>query len=230
MGRFIVIIGGLLAAALVWTSLSGANSGLVGQVSAALQIPPREPECALLLTDGSTITVPVAEAEQLTTAAAQGTAAHPAVAMNTAAAVSCRIPNPRGLPVEGLTESGLTPRAATVSNEVEAVFGPIPDGGYAPGGISSGHGARSAHYEGRAVDLFFRPLGDPAQRERGWIVTNWLNAHAQRLQVAVLIFDDQIWSTRRSAQGWRPYTNPDGMSDPISRHLDHIHVDVIRGS
>jgi hypothetical protein len=42
-----------------------------------------------------------------------------------------------------------------------------------------------------------------------------------------VIYDDQIWSARRSDEGWRPYTHPSGnTTDPTLRHLDHVHVDV----
>lgn len=204
-----------------------------------------EPACEVPLRDGTTAQLSPDEAAALTTAVVTGAPAEaqPTGTADTQAAVTpadveldrpegltCRISRASGLPAQDLTASGLTPRAQTVFDEVGAVFGPIPYGGFAPGGISTGHGARSAHYDGRAVDFFFRPVGDEQQRAYGWAVTNWLVANAERLEIAVIIFDDRIWSARRSAQGWRPYSNPTGATDPISRHLDHIHVDVIRGS
>jgi hypothetical protein len=190
------------------------------------------PGCDLQLADGSVVEAAPEQAAAWTTAAVRGEAVAelPApVAMGVPGAVACRIPVAAGLAAEPLGPLGLTARAATVRDEVRAVFGRVPDGGFAPGGIGTGHGARSAHYDGRAVDFFFRPVGDPRQLERGWAVANWLVANGQRLQVAVVIFDDQIWSARRSAQGWRDYRNPTGATDPISRHLDHVHVDVIKG-
>ena len=191
--------------------------------------------------DGTTVEVAPEAAAALTTAAATGGQlpvdvevpdgiSPQTLALTAPEGVTCRVSRPRGLAAEELTETGLTPRAQAVNDAVQATFGPIPDGGYAPGGISTGHGARSEHYHGRAVDLFFRPVGDEAQRARGWAVANWLVAHAQEYGVSVIIFDDRIWSTRRSAQGWRPYSNPDGYTNDVGRHLDHVHVDVIEGT
>ncbi len=236
MGRFaaFVLAAVLLVVAFPWfAQLPDRVGGITGVFGIS-------PTCALPLNDGTSVEVPPDEAAALTTAAATATEATEApvdasvapadLALAEAEGVTCRIASARGLQQQALTETGLTPRAQLVFDEVRDVFGPIPYGGFAPGGISTGHGARSAHYDGRAIDLFFRPVGDEAQRARGWEVTNWLVANAERLEIAVIIFDDRIWSARRSAQGWRPYSNPTGATDPISRHLDHIHVDVIRGS
>lgn len=126
---------------------------------------------------------------------------------------------------------GLTDRARRVRDELGASFGEQRTGGYAAGGVDSGHIAGSAHYDGRAVDVFFRPYDDPEQRRAGWAAAHWLVAHADRLGVATVIFDDRIWTARRSAEGWRDYRHPSGDSaDPVLRHLDHVHVDVVRGS
>ena len=49
-----------------------------------------------------------------------------------------------------------THRADVVRQELDEVFGDPPMGGFAPGGVSSGHMEGSAHYDGRAVDVFVR--------------------------------------------------------------------------
>lgn len=122
---------------------------------------------------------------------------------------------------------GLTPRARTVRVAIGDTFGELPVGGFAPGGVSTGHREGSAHYDGLAVDVFFRPV-EEANRRRGWAVAQWLTAHAERLDVATVIFDDRIWSTRRSGQGWRDYGPYRGDTDnEVLRHLDHVHVDVV---
>jgi hypothetical protein len=123
---------------------------------------------------------------------------------------------------------GLTPRAQRLRAELEAAFGPQSLGGFAPGGVSEGHIEGSAHYEGRAIDVFFRPVTEPGTR-RGWAVSHWLVAHAAELDVATVIFDRQIWSAGRSREGWRPYVHPSGdTGNPVLAHEDHVHVDVGR--
>lgn len=127
-------------------------------------------------------------------------------------------------------EDGLTERARVVRDGVTASFGDLPLGGFAPGGITSGHSEGSAHYDGRAIDVFFTPR-DPERVRQGWVSAQWLVAHADRLGIATVIYDDRIWTARRSTSGWRPYTPPGGPTDnPTLRHLDHVHVDVLRGS
>ena len=124
---------------------------------------------------------------------------------------------------------GLTPRAEAARAQLEAAFGDQALGGYAPGGVRTGHIRGSAHYEGRAVDVFFRPV-TADNRRRGWAVAQWLVAHAEELEVATVIFDRQVWSARRSRDGWRPYRHPSGtVGNPVLDHLDHVHVDVLRG-
>jgi len=125
---------------------------------------------------------------------------------------------------------GLTPRTNTVLTEMTAAFGELSVGGFDPDGISTGHIEGSAHYDGRAIDIFFEPHDDPESDQAGWTVAHWLAVHADRLGIATLIYDDMIWTERRSDEGWRPYTHPSGDTANITlRHLDHIHVDVQRG-
>ncbi len=149
------------------------------------------------------------------------------------AAFSCTVRTP-GVDVQTEGRSGLTPRAATVRKEIEAAFGPLSLGGFEPGGVTSGHSEGSAHYEGRALDVFFRPYDDPQNTKDGWALAQWLVANADRLAIATVIFDDRIWSAGRSSDGWRDYVVPDLTADAgtaaIQRHLDHVHVDVLRGS
>ena len=125
-----------------------------------------------------------------------------------------------------LTGSGLTARADTVRQEALAVFGDVPLGGFAPGGVRDGHIAGSAHYDGRAVDLFVRPV-NARNKQRGWAIAQYFVAQADRLGVRTVIFDDRIWTARRSDQGWRDYDAPSRSGDQaILEHRDHVHVDV----
>jgi hypothetical protein len=131
--------------------------------------------------------------------------------------------------VEETGSLGLTPRADAVRLAMRAVFGKQVLGGFEADGVSAGHVEGSAHYDGRAVDVFFRPVS-AANTAAGWQTALWLVAHAEQLRVATVIFDREIWSSERSAQGWRTYRYPGGDTDnPVLLHEDHVHVDVPRG-
>jgi hypothetical protein len=146
-------------------------------------------------------------------------------ALGTPGALTCRASRPEQVD-EPEGPGGLTPRAERLRGELEATFGPQSLGGFAPGGVRSGHIEGSAHYEGRAVDVFFRPV-TPEGTAQGWQVAHWLVAHAEELGVATVIFDRQVWTARRSGDGWRDYRHPSGdTSNPILNHEDHVHVDV----
>ena len=129
---------------------------------------------------------------------------------------------------EPLGPSGLTARAERVRREIGRLFGDVPMGGFAAGGVSSGHVDNSSHFEGRAIDVFFRPYTDRFEARQGWVLAQWLVAHAQRLRILSVIYRDRIWAVWASFAGWRIYTHPGGVtSDPVLRHLDHVHTAVI---
>ncbi|WP_051415603.1 hypothetical protein [Nocardiopsis sp. CNT312] len=211
--------------------------------------PPWGPECAAWV-GGEDFPLDRDQARRATTAAAvlaQGEAA-PITAPDTAdipepvmtalvegpegdagPSLTCRSgKNPDLAVQEGLEPSGLTARAEHLRQGMQGVFGGLSLGGYTPGGYNTGHGERSAHYEGRAIDIFYRPV-DEGNRRSGWVLAHWLIAHAPDYEIDVIIFDDRIWSTYRPSMGWRDYDAPDPDNE-ILRHLDHVHVDVQRGT
>ncbi len=125
-----------------------------------------------------------------------------------------------------LDPTGLTPRATSLRTQMEDAWGTQSLGGFAPGGVTRSQ--PSAHNEGRAIDVFFEPANEPRMRHDGWALAHWLVAHADQLDVGVIIYRDKIWSAHRSPEGWRDYTSPYGNpKDPTLRHLDHVHVEVL---
>lgn len=127
-----------------------------------------------------------------------------------------------------MTATGLTPRAEQLLEAMTEVFGEQSLGGFAPGGVDRGHGADSTHYDGRAIDIFFRPVTEENRRE-GWILAHWLVAHAEDLNIQYVIFDDMFWSAHLPRGQWHDYDAPDPGNE-ILRHLDHVHVDVLGGN
>jgi hypothetical protein len=134
-----------------------------------------------------------------------------------------------GLATEQAGRLGLTPRAEALRSALREVFGRQSLGGFAPGGVTTGHIEGSAHYEGRAIDVFFRPITAESTLA-GWQTALWAVAHAERLHLATVIFDRKIWTATRSLQGWRDYRYPGGATDnPVLLHEDHVHLDVEPG-
>lgn len=148
-----------------------------------------------------------------------------ALSGNSPAAFTCQVDPPAEGDQE-IVSSGLTVTADQVRADVQASFGAVPSGGYAPGGVDSGHSPGSTHYDGRAIDFFFKPVSD-SSLTNGWALAQYLVANAPRLKVQTVIFDDRIWTAQRSSSGWREYDPPAraGASETL-RHQDHVHVDV----
>ncbi len=141
--------------------------------------------------------------------------------------LACRGSAAGDLQEQQLGASGLTPRAEQLREAITGVFGDQSLGGFAPGGVGQGHGADSTHYDGRAIDIFFRPVTEENRRE-GWVLAHWLVAHAEDLDIQYVIFDGRFWSVHSSRGKWQSYDAPEPGNE-ILRHLDHVHVDVLRG-
>ena len=234
----LLLVLGMLAAALVLVGpglLSGLRTGDGGPTWGA--------ECVVETADGQ-VGLDREEAKRATTAvalAARGVEAPDTSGIDAAvlrrladgpsedagASLGCRGSAAGDLPLQQPTATGLTPRAERVRAAMTEVFGEQSLGGFAPGGVGQGHGEESTHYDGRAVDVFFRPVTEENRRE-GWLLAHWLVAHAEDLDVQYVIFDDRFWSAHSSRGRWRDYDAPEPGNE-ILRHLDHVHVDVLRG-
>jgi hypothetical protein len=141
--------------------------------------------------------------------------------------LACRGSAATDLQEQQLGAAGLTPRAEQLREAMDEVFGDQSLGGFAPGGVGQGHGADSTHYDGRAIDVFFRPVTEENRRQ-GWILAHWLVAHAEDLDIQYVIFDDRFWSVHSSRGQWHSYDAPEPRNE-ILRHVDHVHVDVLGG-
>ena len=158
---------------------------------------------------------------------ADGRALASALTGNSPEAFSCDLGGSAPGADTDLTSTGLTPRAEVVRGELKQRFRKLPVGGFAPGGVRSGHMEGSAHYEGRAIDAFVRPINKRNQT-RGWAIAHWAVANAARLDIRTIIFDDRIWTAGRD--GWRDYDVPSSSGGDIKilEHRDHVHIDVFR--
>jgi hypothetical protein len=157
-----------------------------------------------------------------------GRALASALTGNSRAALWCDVPGDADEADDTIDETGLVRRAAVVRRDLETRFGALSLGGFEPGGVSSGHMEGSAHYEGRAIDVFVRPITDE-NKKRGWAMASYLVANADRLDVRTVIFDDRIWRAGSwSGDGWSDYRVPSssGGDRAILEHRDHVHVDV----
>jgi hypothetical protein len=144
---------------------------------------------------------------------------------------SCVVNSPSGLAREKAGGDGLTPRAEAVRADLHKAFGDLSLGGFAPGGVSTGHMKGSAHYDGRAIDVFVRPE-NAANKRTGWAIASYLLAHASRLDIEHVIFDKRIWTAGDSSdRGGRVYDPGNAPGDrKVLEHRDHVHVDVAAGS
>jgi len=148
---------------------------------------------------------------------------------NSPRAMWCDVPGDADEAPDELDAQGLVARAAVVRADVEERFGTQSLGGFEPAGITSGHMEGSAHYEGRAIDIFVRPVS-ATNRQRGWAMASYLVSNADRLDINTVIFDDRIWHAgSRSGDGWTNYKVPPSSAGDrqILEHRDHVHVDVV---
>ena len=218
-----------------WVPTSTGNVSLLGDEAKALTARAAELGRAPRR-DGGQVAARLVAAVLATTAGADRAAATEVAAGLAGVRRSSRLVCswPRG-PVEPQEpgRSGLVPRARQLRAEWTTAFGPLVAGGFARGGVSGGHVDGSAHYEGRAVDVFFRPLGDAEQHRRGWVFAQWLVAHAADHHVLSVIYDDRIWTSWAAGSGWRDYVHPGATfanrGNAILRHRDHVHVAVESG-
>ena len=110
----------------------------------------------------------------------------------------------------GNAENGMTRRTVGVLRSMCAQFSSITSyGGYRAG--SSGY-----HGSGQAIDAMI-------SGEAGWDVANWARENASSLGVVEVIYQQKIWTSQRSGDGWRSVSSRGSAS---ADHYDHVHVSV----
>lgn len=106
-------------------------------------------------------------------------------------------------------ESGLVSNAIKVHRAVCAKWPSITS----YGGV---RGTGDFHGTGQALDIM-------VSGATGWEVAKWVRANAAALGVTEVIYSQQIWTTQRSGEGWRPMSD---RGSSTANHYDHVHVSV----
>ena len=113
-------------------------------------------------------------------------------------------------PKAGNLESNVTARTAKVLRAVCAKFDGVSSyGGYRPG-------SGSYHGSGRAIDVM-------VSGEYGWEIARWARANASELGIIEVIYQQKIWTTQRSGDGWRSMSDRGSTS---ANHYDHVHLSI----
>ncbi|HET9871438.1 MAG TPA: SH3 domain-containing protein [Propionibacteriaceae bacterium] len=116
-------------------------------------------------------------------------------------------------------EQGLQPNAIKVRRaaliafpQITTIYGyrqdPIPD-----------------HPSGLALDLMIPNYTTASGKALGAAVAAWGQKNQATLGIEYIIWDQQIWSVRRAAEGWRFMADRGGDS---ANHKDHVHITVMR--
>ena len=107
-------------------------------------------------------------------------------------------------------ESGLTSRTRSVLRAVCAQFPKVSSYGGRRAGGGSFHGS------GRAIDVM-------VSGSYGWEIAKWARANAGALGITEVIYEQKIWTSQRSGDGWRGMSSRGSVS---ANHYDHVHISV----
>lgn len=114
-------------------------------------------------------------------------------------------------------ENGLQPATIKVHRAICNAFPQIKS----YGGVRAD--SLPAHPSGRALDSMIPNYSSSSGNALGWQVANYARAHASELGITEVIFDQKIWTTQRSGEGWRSMSSRGGAT---ANHRDHVHVTV----
>jgi hypothetical protein len=88
------------------------------------------------------------------------------------------------------------------------------------------HDDHGEHPKGRACDFMLSRGGrNPTSTEkaRGDAIATYAQTHARQLGIYYIIWQQRIWNTHRSRDGWRPMKN---RGSTTQNHYDHVHISV----
>lgn len=106
---------------------------------------------------------------------------------------------------------GLQPNAVKVHQALCAQFPGISSyGGVRPDSIPG-------HPQGRAIDAMV------SNQALGQAVADYVRANAGSLGVTEVIWNQRIWTTQRSSEGWRSMSD---RGSATANHKDHVHITV----
>lgn len=111
-------------------------------------------------------------------------------------------------------ESGLQANTVAVHRAICNTFSSMNNYGGTRGGGGN-------HGSGRALDAMVPNWSSSGGNALGWQVARYVRANAGRLGVTEVIFDQKIWTTQRSGEGWRPMSS---RGSSTANHQDHVHV------
>lgn len=80
------------------------------------------------------------------------------------------------------------------------------------GGVRAGDPGN--HGTGQALDIM-------VSGQRGWQIAEYMRANASSLGVTEVIYEQKIWTTQRSSEGWRSMSD---RGSATANHYDHVHV------
>ncbi len=118
------------------------------------------------------------------------------------------------------TERRLTAKTIRVHRALRAAFPKIKTVyGYRPG--SAGE-----HRLGRALDVMLPGnYRSASARALGKRIATWARSRSGTLKIMYVIWDQRIWNSQRSGDGWRLMSNGGSAS---ANHKNHVHISVKR--
>lgn len=111
------------------------------------------------------------------------------------------------------TVPGLQASTARVQQAICSKFPGAADsyGGVRPDNVDYRHPA------GLALDVMI------SNSSSGWQIAEWAKANAGSYGISQVIYQQKIWTTQRSSEGWRSMSD---RGSATANHMDHVHISI----